>query len=309
MTPEQFLKELLETQDLNPEQERLLEAHKTEVTDFLRVEFGDAPVIKYAGSREKGTMICDKYDLDIVCYFPSSDTRTLREIREDVSARLSEKYLIEPKASAVRIKNLNDASTPNDYHIDVVPGRFIEGTKDVFLHVAYGDKERMQTNLKTHIDHIVNSGCVPVIRLAKLWACRNDLAIKTFVLELFVVQSLSGSRNKDKLKESFLEVLRSFKDEFTTTQLVDPANTNNVVSRLVSSSEKFSVAQAAEAALNRIAESDAIADWKAVFREEGDQGKYFPASPSTGPAIIHSPADRGFVPRSPWCCDYADRSR
>ena len=90
MIPENFLQELLASQDLLPEQERALQAHKKEITDFLRAEFGDVPVIKYAGSREKGTMIQDRYDLDIVCYFPSSDTRTLKQIRQDVSARLAE---------------------------------------------------------------------------------------------------------------------------------------------------------------------------------------------------------------------------
>ena len=89
MTPEKFLQSLLASQDLSPEQERTLQAHKKEVTDFLRTEFGDEPKIKYAGSREKGTMIKDNYDLDIVCYFPSTDTRSLKEIREDVSNHLS----------------------------------------------------------------------------------------------------------------------------------------------------------------------------------------------------------------------------
>src|SRR3989344_571936 len=103
MKPEKFLQGLLATQELSTEQETALQAHKKEVTDFLRAEFDDAPTIKYAGSREKGTMIAERYDLDIVCYFPSSDDRSLKEIREDVSIHLKGKYLIEPKASSERI--------------------------------------------------------------------------------------------------------------------------------------------------------------------------------------------------------------
>ena len=99
---------------------------------------------------------------------------------------------------------------------------FIEKTSDVFLHVASSDKERMQTNLKVHIDHVVKSGCVPVIRLAKLWACRNGVDIKTFVMELFVVRALGDSRNKAQLTQSFLQVLESLRDAFGTVQLVDP---------------------------------------------------------------------------------------
>ncbi len=288
-TIENFLQELLNSQNLEPEEEKTLQAHKAEVTTFLRAEFGDAPIIRYAGSHEKGTMIRDNYDLDIVCYFPSSDNRTLKQIREDVSNHLGQEYVMEPKASAERIKDLKGASAPVGYHIDVVPGQVIEGTKDVFIHVAYGEKERMKTNLKTHIDHIVNSGCVPVIRLVKIWAHRNNVHIKTFILELFVVETLNGSRNKNNLQESFLKVMESFKDKFGNLQLVDPANTNNVVSRTVSESDKTMTASAAEAAFERIDGSDNVSDWKDIFGEKNNSGYGSSGPTSTGPVVINNP--------------------
>src|SRR3989338_659471 len=300
MTSEEFLQELLETQELSAEQENTLQAHKKEVTDFLRVEFGSDPKIKYAGSREKGTMIADQYDLDVVCYFPNTDTRSLKEIREDVSAHLKKSYIIQSKASAERITNLRGSTVPNSYHIDVVPGRFIENTDDVFLHVAYGDKERMQTNLKVHINHIVNSGCVSVIRLAKLWAYRNNIVIKTLILELFVVRALTGSRDKLNLMKSFRQVLEALRDEFDTLQLVDPANSNNILSQLVQPSEKIMVAQAAKETLDVIGESNELADWQVVFREEDDKGYYAPLiSPIPSPSTRHP--NTGFTPHSPHC--------
>lgn len=265
MTPEKYLQELLGSQDLTSQREKDLQGYKKGITDYLRSEFDTEPVIRYAGSWAKGTMIRDRYDLDIVCYFPSSDTRTIKEIRSDVAALLSRKYLTSAKASAERILDLKGATAPRDFHIDVVPGRFIAGTKDVFLHVAYGDKERMQTNLKTHIDHIANSGCVPVIRLVKLWSHRNNVPIKTFILELFVVEALSGSHSKNDLKKSFLKVLKSFKDDFSTIQLVDPANSNNVVSRLLNDSEKKVVALAAGKTYGTLNTSDSLNDWKRAF--------------------------------------------
>lgn len=291
MTPKEFLQDLLDSQDLTPQQEGDLQKHKKEVTDFLLSAFDAKPQIKYAGSREKGTMIRDRYDLDIVCYFPSTDNRSLKEIRDDLSRRLSQRYLLEDKASAERILDLKGASAPADFHIDVVPGRFIEGTKDVFLHVAYGDRERMQTNLKTHIDHIVNRGCVPIIRLVKLWAHRNNVRIKTFVLELFVVDALSGSRNKNDLAEGFLEVLEKFRDSFVSTQLVDPANSANVVSRLVSATDKTEVENAAEATYEALENSDDVEDWKRAFHErEGGGSSASRLSPSAGPTRIINPS-------------------
>lgn len=276
-----YLQRLLDSQELSTRQETDLQAHKKEVTDFLREEFGATPVIKYAGSREKGTMISDSYDLDIVCYFPSSDTRTLKEIRDDVSARLAERYLVEPKASAERIRDLKGVTAPMNYHIDVVPGRFIEGTKDVFLHVQYGDRERMQTNLKTHIDYIVNSGCSDIIRLMKLWVCRNHLSLKTFVLELFVVETLKGYENKANLRLSFLKLLNEMEDNFENIQLIDPANTNNIVSRLVSATDKSLIADAASNALTSVEESSDVANWAAIFGEGGNGGIAIPRATPT----------------------------
>ena len=220
MTPEKFLQDLLDSQNLKPEQELTLKAHKKEVTDYLIAEFQDqSPTIKYAGSYEKGTMIQDYYDLDIVCYFPSTDTRTLKEIRDDISAHLNKKYVMEDKASAERILSLKGVTVPQSYHIDVVPGRFISGSGDVFLHLAEGEKERLQTNLKTHITHIKKSGCVPVIRLVKIWAHRNNINVKTFVLELFIVEALSGSRSKGDLEVSFLKVLEDMRNRFATIEI------------------------------------------------------------------------------------------
>jgi hypothetical protein len=287
-----YLKNLLISQELTPEQERTLQAHKKEVTDFLNIEFGDdAPKIKYAGSREKGTMIRDNYDLDIVCYFPSTDARSLKEIRDDVSVHLNKKYMMQEKASAERILNLKDSTAPHSYHIDVVPGRFIADTDDVFIYLAEGDKDYLKTNLKTHIETIVNSECVPVIRLAKIWAHRNKLEIKTFVLELFVVDALKGSRTKNDLKVSFLKVMEEMKNRFTTAMIEDPANTNNVVSRLVPSSSKIIVARAAETAFNKLDGSNELLDWKTILGDILHSG------------LLNTPhtTSAGLIPAAPWC--------
>ncbi len=301
MTPKKYLEETLASQDLTPRQEKDLQLHKDEITKFLRTEFGDTPHIKYAGSYEKGTMISDRYDLDIVCYFLSGDSRSLKDIREDVAKRLREKYVTRPKASAERILDLKGAAAPGDFHIDVVPGRFIEGTKDVFLHVQYGEQERMKTNLKTHIDYITNSECVPVIRLIKLWAHRNRLQIKTFILELFVVEALKGSRSKSDLKESFLGVLDAFESEFETLQLVDPANTNNVVSQLMQPAEKTNIARAAANAHKMLDGVDDISVWQQEFRESGPTTKSATASGTASAAAGAAyAAGSSFTPTRQW---------
>lgn len=271
MNVQEYLKQVRASQELSPEGAEVtaLHRHKKEITDFLRKEFGATPEIKYAGSYAKGTMIKENYDLDIVCYFPSSDLRSLKEIHDEVKLHLESQYAIEEKASAVRVLDLKSAASPENYHIDVVPGRFIADSSDVFLHVTYGDKERMQTNLKTHINHIVNSHCEDIIALAKLWNCRNNLSLKTFVIELFVAEALSGFSEKHNFQKAFKYVLESFRDDFETTKLVDPANSNNTVSTLMSSSHKSLVAQAAEEACQAIVNDD-LDGWRSVFQENSN---------------------------------------
>lgn len=290
MTPEQFLHKLLDSQVLKPEQSLTLEAHKKEVTDYLISKYQDnPPTIKYAGSYAKETMIRDSYDLDIVCYFPSSDVRTLKEIRDDVAEHLKQKYVIEDKVSAERILNLKGVTAPQSYHIDVVPGRFISGSNDVFLHLAGVEKERLQTNLKTHITHVKESGCVPIIRLVKIWAHRNNVKIKTFVLELFVVEVLKGSRSKDVFTESFLKVLEEMKNRFASIELLDPANSGNPVSRLVSASEKSAVVQAASKTTKILNAQSSLTAWEKVFNEEVASNM-----------IDYPTSSSGFRPIAPW---------
>lgn len=303
MNPEKYLQNLLTSQDLLPKQLLDLEAHKKEVTDFLQAKFGELkPEIKYAGSFAKGTMIRERYDLDVVCYFPHTDSRSLKEIREDLARYLATRYVLRPKSSAERILDLKGAQAPSDFHIDVVAGRFIENSKDVFLHIQNGEKDRLMTNLKTHINTIANSGCVSVIRLVKLWAHRNNISLKTFVLELFVIESLRGSRNKDDLKKGFVEVVRAFKDNFASTRIIDPANTNNIVSTTMSNVDEIHAIQIATATYEKITESENISDWKSVFCD------YTP-SPAILTQALNNAIDPGFqknesfTPRSQWCED------
>lgn len=283
MNVNEYLSEVLKSQELEKEDLKSLTEHRNEVESYLREKFGDDPVIKYAGSYAKDTMIKESYDLDIVCYFSSLDERTLKEIHDDVEICLKEQYLVEDKASAVRILNLKENGAPVGYHIDVVPGRFIEDSSDVFLHVTYGDKKRIQTNLKTHINHISNSNCVDVIKLVKLWNNRNNLTIRTFILELFVVKSLLGFRQKADSQKAFLKVLESFKDDFKNMELIDPANSNNVVSSIMTTSHKNLVAKAAENTLSIIEESENISDWKSVFKDDSQN------STNAQPTSINNP--------------------
>lgn len=287
MTIVQFFEKLLNSQLLAEEQTKKLSDHKEEVEGYLREKFGEEPVIRYAGSKAKGTMIAENYDLDIVSYFPHNKNMTLKEIYDSVQKMLSSKYAIEPKASAIRIKRIdNDVET--DYHIDVVPGKFVDGNKgDAFLYVAYGEKERMQTNIDTHIAYVKDSGCQDIIKLMKLWKERNHIPFKTFVLEIAVVETLRGSDKKD-VSGALRKVFNYISDEIESARLLDPANSNNIVSEVISSGDKSIIASGAAKALEILKEKDELTAWQEIFDEETRAESW------SNPTIISNPP-------KPWC--------
>ena len=137
MTSNQYLEEVLLEQTLSPGGPELkaLQQHRKDVEKLLRDKFGNSPTIREGGSKAKGTMIKESYDLDLTCYFPRDDNtagETLKEIYENVEKALAAKYSVVRKGCALRLK---DPEGDTDFHIDVVPGRFVDGDDgDVFLY-------------------------------------------------------------------------------------------------------------------------------------------------------------------------------
>jgi hypothetical protein len=226
MSDDQYLNDLLESQQLEEGCEELvaLDDERDKVDALLKEAFPNSdPNFTHGGSRAKGTMIREDYDLDEVCYFDNDDTQpgdTLEEIYTNVAEILDEKYVVERKRSALRLKSKKG----KDLYIDIVPGRYVDDSgTDVFLHQNEGDKERLKTNLEVHISHVRDSGCTDVIQLGKLWRARNGILIRTFPLELLIIEVLNKD-NSGTLQDRFERVLTAFIDEIEDLTIEDPAN-------------------------------------------------------------------------------------
>jgi len=231
MNPKTYLEKILNQQSLasdGPEIKALNE-EKTRVESLILNEFKDSnPTIKIAGSIAKGTPIKDSYDLDICVYFPKEDSEdcgdTLKEIYDKVRACLEKQYYIVTKPVALRLQSNSERTRGVDYHIDVVPGRFIEGSEgDCHLHITTGDKKYFKTNLKVHIKHIKNSGLIDQIKLLKLWRSRSVLSVRTFILELLVVKILKDSK-ATSLQDYLIEFWTELRDNIDNITIEDPAN-------------------------------------------------------------------------------------
>ena len=266
MTDHDYLEAILEDQTLGEDSAELkaLRKRRDEVETLLRSAFGfGGPSIKYGGSYKKGTMIRESYDLDLTCYFAHDDKvagNTLQEIYESVENVLRTKYWTERKGSAIRIKSReNDAHV--DFHIDVVPGRFVNGKDgDVNLHRTNGDKAFLKTNLDKHVTHVQDSGVIPAIRLMKLWALRRGVVIKTFALELIVIDALRGHADEN-LGLQIEHVMMELRDGADELSISDPANGNNDLSELLNPSVRFALEHAAKETLRALDQNG----WEAVY--------------------------------------------
>lgn len=240
MNTNDYLNEVLSAQDLKDDSAELkeLQTERANVEKLLRAKFGSTPTIRYGGSKAKGTLIKEAYDLDIPCYFSSDSNvagENLEDIYKNVRDCLAEKYYIDEKTSALRLRAKDLQNYKRDFHIDVVPGRFTDEKKaDCFIYQNSAEKCRLKTNLDVHINHIKNSGVLDSIRLLKLWKTRKALGIKQFVFELMVIKILDGMKAKplaDQLTHFWTEI----KDSTDPISVEDPANpSGNDLSALVS---------------------------------------------------------------------------
>jgi tRNA nucleotidyltransferase (CCA-adding enzyme) len=239
MDAQKYLELILKNQNLEDDSQELkdLQKHRQDVEEILRKGFAKAsPTIRYGGSKAKDTMNRESYDLDIVFYLPHDDTsagETLEDIYQNTIKVFADHYYVDPKNSAVRLR---DKESKVDFHIDVVPGRYVDEAKaDCFIHQNGAEKDRLKTNLDVQINHVKNSGVVPAVRLSKLWKTRRGLRVKQFVFELLIIQLLKDKK-RSNLDIQLKHVWASLKDAKEPIGVEDPANpTGNDLSALLKS--------------------------------------------------------------------------
>lgn len=275
MTGTEYLRKVLKSQNLTDEEEKELTRCREDVELCLKGRFGTRASIRYAGSKAKGTVIRESYDLDIVCVFPEDETKSLADLYKDTSECLAEEHTVQEKTSAIRVLSVGDnRNAARDFHIDVVPVRlFDDKTDDAFIYLSSADQCRMKTNIPLHVKYVRDSSLTEVIRLAKLWKVRHGLAMKTFVLEILAVECLE--KPGETLEANMIYFLSVCRDSLRSVRLLDPANTNNVISDLMSNADKNAVAECAAQSietLNGNPDGDArTGAWATVLRESSHQ--------------------------------------
>jgi hypothetical protein len=291
---QRYLEELLASQRLDERSAewKALDEEAERIEAILRAAYPwSALTFTHAGSRAKGAMIREDYDLDEVAYFRNDDNapgQTLADIYENVAKVVGKHYTVRRKRSALRL-GMKDG---RDLKVDLVPGRYIDATMtDVFIHQNEGDKDWLKTNIVKQVARIRGSGCTDEVMLGKLWRTRNSIGVKTFPLELLVIEALrldgSGS-----LEQRFAGVLAVFAEDIDSLQIEDPANPyGNDLSYALPDSLRREIARVAR---NTLAAARQYG-WEHVF------GKIEPRTRSVASRVqILRSAAAAAVPTRPW---------
>lgn len=193
--------------------------------------------IRLSGSFAKGTANAGTNDMDLFIAMSSTKPGTLRDIYESLYTFADQRWL-------ARRQNVSIGIQASGYHFDLVPARLQPSYQNWFSLWRNNAQTWTQTNIALQIQTVVNSGRTEEIRILKLWRTLARLNFPSFVLELAVLQALRG-RPLGDLANNVSTALEWLRDNMCTTQLIDPANSNNVVTDDLSASDRVAIAAAA----------------------------------------------------------------
>ena len=165
----------------------------------------------------------------------------LKEIYDSLAEKLRARGYT-PRRQNVSL-NINVGS----YDVDLVPAKHQGGNGETHSLYRRRADTWTQTNVMTHITSVANSGRTAEIRVLKLWRNQKQLDFPSFYLELTVLAALSNARGT--LSQNVLSVFNYLKNNFSSARVVDPANTNNVISDDLSLADRNKIANAATVAL------------------------------------------------------------
>jgi hypothetical protein len=191
-----------------------------------------------SGSVAKGTANAGANDMDLFIAMSSTTPGTLGDIYESLY------NLAAQRPWSARRQNVSIGIQVAGHHFDLVPGRMQPGYQNWFSLWRNKAQTWTQTNIMLQIETVAQSGRTEEIRILKRWRTLAGLDFPSFILELAVLQALHGRRMGD-LANNVSAVLEWLRDNMRTARLVDPANTNNVVTDDLTATQRAAIATAA----------------------------------------------------------------
>jgi hypothetical protein len=199
-----------------------------------------------SGSFMRGTANRSGTDIDLFISLSPTVTQPLKEIYESLFTKLSQNGY-RPKRQNVSIN-----VKVGGYSVDLVPAKHQGGVgTDHSLWRRRGETWT-KTNVTKHIAHVRQYARLSESRILKLWRNQNGLELPSFYLELTVIDALPWhlSLATETLSGNVWAVFKYLRDSFPNARVVDPANTNNIISEDLTAAEKAKIKAAATVAIN-----------------------------------------------------------
>jgi len=219
------------------------------IKDFLKETFkgklAGSPV--NWGSTARGTAIGDNYDFDIIIPFKRNSYNSLEEMYTSVYNILYKQYAgynVEVRKQK-RSLGITFFLNETELHFDIVPGREVNDyklDKNLNLFVRpdnfWSNPSRIKTNLDAHRNLTKNRPEErKVVKLVKLYRDLCHSNIHSTLLQNITVKAFENQEASSSLSNNFIHTLEYIAEKLPILKVVDPANTNNILTENVSSNE------------------------------------------------------------------------
>ncbi len=244
MDDEEFLRKVLNNLEPTQSQIQSLLKLRDRVRSCLLREIGGNPSVFMSGSFKKQTMIKQHYDLDMFIIW-NPDFMSLKDLFYKVLDTLKLKWnKIEKKRVGWRIPY------ENEFHVDIIPAIQDYYDSDYsFLYNCYKN-QWLKTSMYVHLKEIEKYNRKDVIKLLKLWKYRQNVPIKTFLLEIMTHLACFDVTRKS-LSIQLEKVLVFITKNIVQCEFYDPANKNNIITEDLTFKEIYEIRDKARNALNR----------------------------------------------------------
>jgi len=243
MTADEYLRDILNREAVDTGPLSLVRGVQTVLYPIIQRWAGNRLLsVHPSGSFMKGTANKSGTDIDLFISLSEETTETLKEIYDKLFNTMKANGY-----TPIR-QNVSINVRQQGYSVDLVPGkRQTPFGNDHSLYWRRADTWT-KTNVITHINHVIQRGRQNETRIIKLWRNQKQVDFPSFYLELTVIDALPR-QYPETLSSNVWRVFQYLRDRFTIARVVDPANTNNIVSDDLTAAVKGKIKAEAEQAL------------------------------------------------------------
>ena len=191
--------------------------------------------IKRSGSFAKGTAVRGGTDLDLFVSLNWSKQRSLKDMYESLYVALQDMQMRPSR------QNVSIGLVVRSLKVDVVPGRRHSGNSGDHSLYKHLTDTWTKTNIDRHIRVVKRSGLQKEICALKIWRRLHNLEYPSIYLELSTIEAMRR-RRRQGLSKNLVAILDWIGSNIGSVNIVDPANTANIISDDLRASGKSDIA-------------------------------------------------------------------